>query len=160
MAQRHWRNTGQRADLLPQIDQMLERIRRERGSGTDFLDLKTGKGGIIEAEFLVQALQMKAGIWAPNWHDALKQLAERGILTARETAEAKRGYEFLRRCESALRRWESKSVSTFPAAADEQRKLATRLDYSDVDLFQQEYLAAREMIHALYERRIATAQGQ
>ena len=42
------------------IDDMVQRIRRERGSGSDFLDLKTGSGGIIEAEFLVQALQMRA----------------------------------------------------------------------------------------------------
>ena len=58
-AQRHWRTAGQRTDLFQQIDNMLERIRRERGSGHDFLDFKTGAGGIIEAEFLVHALQMK-----------------------------------------------------------------------------------------------------
>lgn len=156
MAQRHWKKAGARSDLFQQIDQMLERIRRERGSGSDSLDLKTGEGGVIEAEFLVQALQMKAGVWEPNWHDALTRLAGTSVLTAREAAEAKRGYEFLRQCESALRRWENKSVSTLPATRDEQEKLAMRLEYSDFDLFWQEYLAARERIHTLYERRIAT----
>jgi glutamate-ammonia-ligase adenylyltransferase len=64
MAKHVWRNAGQHVDLRARIDNMLERIRRDRGSGSDFLDLKTGFGGIIEAEFLVQALQMRENIWS------------------------------------------------------------------------------------------------
>src|SRR5213083_50955 len=81
MAQHYWRKAGQRPDLFEQIDDMLERIRRDRGSGSDFLDFKTGVGGIIEGEFLVQALQMRENIWEPNWERAVDQLRERGHLT-------------------------------------------------------------------------------
>ncbi len=157
MARRHWRAAGERADLFQQIDTMLERIRRERGSGSDLLDYKTGAGGIIEAEFFVHALQMKGGIWEPNWHEALKQLGAHGLLTAREVAEAKRGYDFLRRCESGLRRWENKSVSALPTAADDQQKFAVRLGHEDFETFRQEYVTARETVHALYTRRIKSA---
>jgi glutamate-ammonia-ligase adenylyltransferase len=157
MAQRCWRETSQRADLFQQIDNMLERIRRERGSGRDFLDFKTGAGGIIEAEFLVHALQMKAEIWEPNWNDALEQLRERGVLPAAQAADAKRGYEFLRRCESALRRWENKTVSTLPSDAGEQRKLAVRLGYESLDAFREKYVEARETVHALYNQRVKSA---
>ena len=45
VVQKIWRQVGQRADLFETIDNMLERIRRERGSGSDFLDFKTGSGG-------------------------------------------------------------------------------------------------------------------
>ena len=154
MAQRCWREASQRADLFHQIDNMLERIRHERGSGRDFLDFKTGAGGIIEAEFLVHALQMKAGIWNPSWNDALEQLRERGVLPAAQAADAKRGYEFLRRCESALRRWENKSVSTLPADPNEQQKLANRLGYENVSAFAKEYVDVRETIHRLYEHHV------
>src|SRR6266567_1129045 len=58
-----WRQAVQHSDLPARIDNMLERIRRDRGSGSDFLDLKTGRGGIIEAEFFAQALQMRENIW-------------------------------------------------------------------------------------------------
>src|SRR5437870_11840039 len=58
IAKRVWRDAGQHVDLRLRIDNMLKRIPRERGSGSDFLDLKTGGGGIIEAEFLVHALQL------------------------------------------------------------------------------------------------------
>ena len=152
--QRIWREVGKESDLLAKIDNMLERIRRERGSGSDFLDFKTGSGGMIEAEFLVQALQMRSGIWEPNWQRALIALRENKMISDRDASNATQSYELLRRTETALRRFENKNISTLPAAPEEQEKLAKRLGYKDVDLFAKEYRAARETIHALYERSI------
>ena len=154
MVQRIWRGVGQQSDLFAKIDHMLERIRRERGSGSDFLDLKTGTGGIIEAEFLVQALQMRSGIWEPNWQRALIALREIKMVSDRDASDATQSYEVLRRAEKALRRFENKNVSTLPSAPEEQEKLAKRLGYKDADLFANQYRAARETIHALYERSI------
>ncbi len=154
MVQRIWRGVGQQSDLFAKIDNMLERIRRERGSSSDFLDLKTGTGGMIEAEFLVQALQMRSGIWEPNWQRALIALREIKIVSDRDASNATQSYEVLRRAERALRRFENKNVSTLPSAPEEQEKLAKRLGYKDVDLFAKQYRAARETIHALYDRSI------
>ena len=152
MVQRIWRGVGQQFDLFAKIDHMLERIRRERGSGSDFLDLKTGTGGMIEAEFLVQALQMRSGIWEPNWQRALIALREIKMVSDRDASNATQSYEVLRRTETALRRFENKNISTLPYAPEEQEKLAKRLGYKDVDLFAKQYRAARETIHALYDR--------
>jgi len=152
MVQRIWRGVGQQSDLFAKIDHMLERIRRERGSGSDFLDLKTGTGGMIEAEFLVQALQMRSGIWEPNWQRALIALREIEMVSDRDASNATQSYEVLRRAERALRRFENKNISTLPYAREEQEKLAKRLGYKDVDLFAKQYRAARETIHALYNR--------
>ncbi len=154
MVQRIWRGVGQQSDLFAKIDNMLERIRRERGSSSDFLDLKTGTGGMIEAEFLVQALQMRSGIWEPNWQRALIALREIKMVSDRDASNATQSYEVLRRAERALRRFENKNVSTLPSAPEEQEKLAKRLGYKDVDLFAKQYRAARETIHALYDRSI------
>jgi len=154
MVKKVWRGVGQQVDLFEKIDNMLERIRRERGSGSDFLDFKTGAGGMVEAEFLVQALQMEAGVWNPNWSEALRELGERGLLSGAEVEKAARSYDFLRRCETVLRRWENKSVAMLPAETNEQSSLAKRLGYEDVTAFASEYVDARETIHALYQRRI------
>ena len=154
IVQRIWREVGKQSDLLAKIDNMLERIRRERGSGSDFLDFKTGSGGMIEAEFLVQALQMRSGIWEPNWQRALIALGENKMVSDRDTSNATQSYELLRRTETALRRFENKNISTLPGAPEEQEKLAKRLGYNDVDLFAKQYRAARETIHALYERYV------
>ena len=102
---------------------------------------------------------MKAGIWEPNWNDALGKLSESGILPAAQARDAKRGYEFLRRCESALRRWENKTVSTLPSEPSEQRKLAVRLGCEGLDAFREQYVDARETIHALYNRLVKSAAG-
>jgi glutamate-ammonia-ligase adenylyltransferase len=154
MVQRIWREAGQQHDLFAKIDNMVERIRRDRGSGSDFIDFKTGAGGMVEAEFLVQALQMKSGSWNPNWNEALRELAARGLLSTSAVTEATHSYDFLRRCETALRRWENKSVSTLPADSNKVRKLAHWLGYNDAESFSREYVDAREKIHGLYNRHI------
>src|SRR5438067_1846864 len=154
MAKRVWRDAGQHADLRARIDNMLERIRRERGSGSDFLDLKTGIGGIIEGEFLVQALQMRENIWEPSWHHAVDRLHKSGRLDDLEIANLKTAYSFLRRCESGLRRHENKSVSAFSSDPDEQRKLAIRLGYDSFETFRRDYVDARDKIHEVYSRHV------
>jgi [glutamine synthetase] adenylyltransferase / [glutamine synthetase]-adenylyl-L-tyrosine phosphorylase len=153
IAKREWHRAGQDPNLPITIDGMLERIRHERGSGSDFLDLKTGRGGIIEAEFLVQALQMRENIWEPNWERAADRLRERRILKDAESEKLKEAYRFLRRCESAVRRYENKAVSALPSDPSEQRKLAIRAGYDSFEAFQREYIDARDAIHMLYERR-------
>ncbi len=158
-AKHAWRDAGQHVDLRARIDNMLERIRRDRGSGSDFLDFKTGAGGIIEAEFLVQALQMRENIWEPNWERAVDRLRESGCLGDSEVVTLKEAYAFLRRCESVLRRFENRGVSALPSGPGEQRKLAIRLGYEEFDVFRERYVDARETIHALYERRVRGASG-
>src|SRR5947209_10509833 len=143
---------GQRPDLFAQVDAMLQRIQRDRGSSSDELDFKTGRGGIIEAEFLVQALQMRAGDWNQKMTEALAELAENGII-AKEHAEKLRGhYQHLRSIESILRRWENKSISVLPADKVEQDKLAARVGAKSLDAFAQTYREARGSIHAIYSQ--------
>jgi glutamate-ammonia-ligase adenylyltransferase len=149
-----WRRAGQDPSLLPAIDSMLERIRRERGSGSDFLDLKTGRGGIIEAEFLVQALQMRENIWEQNLERAIDRLHQHGHMIDSEATTLKNAYALLRRCELALRRYDNRSVSTLPSDPDEQRKFAVRFGYHEFDAFRPDYVSARETIHMLYEQHV------
>jgi [glutamine synthetase] adenylyltransferase / [glutamine synthetase]-adenylyl-L-tyrosine phosphorylase len=151
LARRVWRIAGQRADLFAQINAMLERIRRDRGT-SDELDFKTGAGGVIEAEFLVQALQMRAGIWNPKMNGALGQLTEAGVMQKPDAEALRSYYEYLRSLESILRRWENKSVSTLPADKTEQEKLAKRAGAKSLNEFAETYRRARAGIHAVYSR--------
>src|SRR6266513_2349362 len=157
IAKRAWSRACQDADVFIKIDDMLERIRRERGSGSDFLDLKTGSGGIIEAEFLVQALQIRENIWEQNWERAVDGLHEQRHLDSAEVAKLKRSYALLRRCELVLRRYDNRGGSTLPRDPDEQRKFGMRLGYHEFDAFGRDYLEARDAIHALYQGHITPA---
>ena len=51
---------------------------------------------MIEAEFLVQALQMRAGIWNPQTMGALDELTTKGLLREEEAALVKKSYQYLR----------------------------------------------------------------
>jgi glutamate-ammonia-ligase adenylyltransferase len=159
IAKSAWRRASQHPDLFTRIDGMLERIRRERGSGSDFLDLKTGSGGIIEAEFLVQALQMRENIWEQNWERAIDRLHEHGRLTGSAVAKLKNAYALLRRCEFVLRRYENRSVSALPSDPNEQRKFAVRLGYHEFDAFRRDYINARDAIHTLYDEHVKDARN-
>ncbi len=150
LANRVWRAAGQRPDLFAQIHAMLERIWRNRGGTSDELDFKTGVGGIIEAEFLVQALQMRAGIWNPQMGGAIRLLTEAGVMKIAEAEALRNHYEHLRSIESILRRWENKSVSVLPADKTEQEKLAVRAGAKNLDVFAQAYREARAGIHTIY----------
>lgn len=154
MAQRVWRAAGQRGDLIAQIRDMAERVRRERSSGADLLDFKTGTGGMVEAEFLVQALQMRAGIWEANWGRALQQLVAANLIAEDEGKALHEGYALLRNCETCLRRWENKSVSALPNDDFALRRLAVWAGYPEMERFSQDYLRARENVHTVYERRM------
>jgi glutamate-ammonia-ligase adenylyltransferase len=149
-----WRDTGKKADLFEKIHNMIERIRRDRGSGTDFSDFKTGAGGMVEAEFAVQALQMKNDVWNPNWNAALAELVRQNLVSSADAESLASGYDFLRRSETALRRWQNGKIDILPVEPEEQRKLSKRFGYDNVEGFTTGYLAARETVHAFYERQI------
>jgi len=143
-----WSIAGRDPDLFGKIDAMVQRVRAERGSGNDALDFKTGLGGIVEAEFLVQALQMRHDVRETSVRLAIAKLAN--IISPEDADLLGRGYEFLRRLETVLRRWRNTSASSLPPDPVEQRKLAIRMGFKDREGWQQGCERARADIHAIY----------
>jgi glutamate-ammonia-ligase adenylyltransferase len=155
LAKELWREAGERPNLVRQIEGMLIRIANERGSGNDFFDFKTGIGGMIEGEFLVQALQMRHRVWEPNFSVAIEKLAAKKVLEKRDARSLQSAYNFLRTCESVLRRWQNRSVSTLPTTREEEDQFARRMRFATIDEFRAPYGKAREMIHSLRLRYLA-----
>jgi len=79
------------------------------------------------------------------------------VMTAADADELRKSYDFLRRCESILRRWENKSVAALPVDEREHAKLAQRVGAKNLDSFGADYRAARETIHAIYTRYFVRA---
>ncbi len=138
-----WSTAGRDPDLFLKIETMLERIRRERGSGNDALDFKTGRGGIVEAEFLVQALQMRHDVRETSMLRAIDKLPF-------ETESLKRPYQFLRRVETVLRRWQHTASSSLPADLIERGKLARRMQFDEN--LDTACADARTDIHAIFNK--------
>jgi glutamate-ammonia-ligase adenylyltransferase len=145
-----WSIAGRDPDLFKRIDAMLHRVRAERGSGNDALDFKTGVGGIVEAEFLVQALQMRNDVRETSVQLAIVKLA--GVISSEDVDLLGRHYEFLRRLETVLRRRRNISASSLPADPAEQRKLAIWMEFKDRETWQERCERARAEIHRIYEK--------
>ena len=97
--------------LFGQIDAMLERIRRDRGGGSDFLEFKTGTRRDCRSGISRSGAANAKRIWNPEFECRARRFDSTRSPVGLEEQASKR-YDFLRRCESVLRRQENKSIST------------------------------------------------
>ena len=159
----HWlRNyvyaTPLTSDQVAEIWQMRQRIETERGNRQHpELEFKTGAGGLIDVEFLVQTLQLRYGhahpqLRTPRTLAALNRLASLGLVEEGDASALRANYLFLRRIESTLRRAENTSVSCVPAEECQQAQLAKRLHCEDGPTFLKTYRHATERLRAIYDR--------
>lgn len=147
-----WKRWSVRADLKTEIGQMYRRIVKERAKGEDLPHFKTGKGGLIAIEFLVQYLQMKHQVPETNTLRAIEKLAK--ALDPNQSAMLGATYRFLRRIESALRRVSNSSISQLPSNPLELRVLATRLGFDTQEKFLEEYTARRAEVEAIVQEHL------
>ncbi|MBX3186788.1 MAG: bifunctional [glutamate--ammonia ligase]-adenylyl-L-tyrosine phosphorylase/[glutamate--ammonia-ligase] adenylyltransferase [Labilithrix sp.] len=89
--------------IAREMTELVVRGRVELSSDPD-RDLKLGPGGIREAEFFVQSLQLiwggkDASLRPSNTLEALRRLRSRGLVTDRESRELENAYVTLRRLE-------------------------------------------------------------
>jgi glutamate-ammonia-ligase adenylyltransferase len=90
-----------------EIARMRTKIERERSTSKG-VDLKVGKGGLVDLEFAVQALQLGFGrddesLRQQNMFECVRAIEKRKILTSRECRQLRTNLEFLRELELAVR---------------------------------------------------------
>ncbi|MGD0651570.1 MAG: bifunctional [glutamate--ammonia ligase]-adenylyl-L-tyrosine phosphorylase/[glutamate--ammonia-ligase] adenylyltransferase [Verrucomicrobiia bacterium] len=151
---------------VAEIRQMRHRIETERGDQAHAeMEFKTGLGGLIDVEFLIQTLQLRHGHAHPQLRTAhtlaaLNRLTALGIVDESQSAQLRAHYLFLRRIESVLRRMENTRVSHLPTDEREQAWLAKRLGFASRDEFLGNYQLATKRTRELYERGMeAAAKG-
>lgn len=123
-------------------------------------DIKTGRGGLVDVEFLVQYLQLLYGRACPalqcqNTLEALKILRRESVLNKTDYRLLASGYQFLRRLENRLRLVHDQSINAFDDDPSSLAKLAWRLGYrqdrADEQLMN-DYHNATENIRAIFDR--------
>ena len=101
---------------------------RERGGR---LDIKLGRGGLLDIEFAVQWLQMRFGhdprVRSTNTLDALKGLESSGALPSDQATCLREGYLFLRKLEQRLHVVHNTSIHLLEAEAPGLLPLARRM---------------------------------
>jgi glutamate-ammonia-ligase adenylyltransferase len=111
-------------------------MRRRLEESADEGDLKRGRGGIMDIEFVVQYLQLIHGPAFPplrqaNTESALKQLVNFKKIPAADGHALLEAYEFLRRMENRVRVVHGLSAHRLPGTPPAVRKLALRAGYTD-----------------------------
>jgi len=121
-------------ELHSQIRREVER--RDRAD-----DIKLGRGGIREIEFIAQVFQLIRG-----GHDAalrrqptlevLNLLAERGLLPAAVVDDLSQAYVFLRNLEHRLQYLDDQQTHVIPSDAAARDKIARSMEQADFATFQ------------------------
>jgi len=115
-------------------EEALKQIRGRK----DEIDVKTGKGGIRDIEFLVQGLQLIHAdsfpdIIAENTLDALYLLGTKNILSEEEAEQLAGDYIFLRRVEHFLQVQEDRQTHIVPSDREQRAALARRISGTDTE---------------------------
>ena len=147
--------------LRQRMERELARESRER------INIKTGRGGLVDVEFLTQVLQLRYGMTHPSVRardtlGALAALAAVGALPPDDYAQLADGYRFLRRVENALRLASDRPVEDLERARVDLRAVAKRMGFVGTadqvgEALWREYEVRRETIRACYERWFARA---
>jgi [glutamine synthetase] adenylyltransferase / [glutamine synthetase]-adenylyl-L-tyrosine phosphorylase len=139
LSDRIFRADVTRAVALGHVRQAKQQIDREHGAGSEAYNVKLGRGGIREIEFIAQALQLAYGgrdPWlrrAPHTLVSLGRLAERGFITETERAEIFDAYFFLRTLEHRLQMEQGLQTHTVPEDAPRRLLLARRMNFTGSD---------------------------
>ncbi|MFO0810811.1 MAG: bifunctional [glutamate--ammonia ligase]-adenylyl-L-tyrosine phosphorylase/[glutamate--ammonia-ligase] adenylyltransferase [Gemmataceae bacterium] len=110
--------------------------RKVSAAGVGDTEVKTGRGGIRDIEFVVQFLQLLNGGDLPdirqrNTLAALQSLSQAGCLTDQEYQILDDTYRFLRKTEHRLQLLFDLQTHRLPDTPEELRKLARRMGYKE-----------------------------
>ncbi len=124
-------------DLALEIRQIRQRFESEVGrEGAGRRDLKTGRGGLLDIENVVQFLQLREGskhselLEARPTRDHLKRLEFHGILATQHAEILLGGWAFLQRLASRLRIVENRSISELREDRADLDSVARALGYA------------------------------
>jgi len=155
-----------RSEIVRLRGRMENEIARENRA---HLNIKTGRGGMVDVEFIVQYLQLLHGgahpeVRGTNSLLSLLALARGGFVGKDEADALASGYKFLRRLENKLRILHDSSMNELSGEPEKLAPLARRLGYGEGPepperSFLEVYRKITEEIRALFEKYVGTVSG-
>jgi glutamate-ammonia-ligase adenylyltransferase len=148
---------------LKEIREVRTRMERELGKETaGRFNVKVGKGGLVDVEFLTQALQLVHGAHAPGVRRASTRFALRGLAAVGalpgEAARALGDHlTFLRRVSATLRLLGARPADAIDLAGPMPSRVATALGYASRATFLDDYRRRTADVRRLYTDVMATA---
>lgn len=119
-------------------------------------NVKLGRGGIREVEFLAQVFQLIRGGRDTSLRDrstrtTLNTLAEKNLLSATEVQQLQEAYTFLRNLEHRLQYLDDAQTHTLPANPEDQLTVARMMGFNDVESLLAELDAHRAVVAAQFD---------
>lgn len=140
------------ASWKQEVARMRARIEKERTApGKEALAIKTGAGGLMDAEFIAQTLCLEHGWHEPNTLRALQVGREKHVLPAKELDLLIENYRKLRRVEAILRRWSYAGETTLPDDPAPMYRVAVRCGFPNADDFLGAVGRYRTAIRTVYQ---------
>ncbi|MFN2576278.1 MAG: hypothetical protein ABR607_01155 [Pyrinomonadaceae bacterium] len=126
------------AGALTNVRTAKNKIDRQREGGEKGFNVKLGRGGIREIEFIAQALQLAFGgddpwLRTPHTLVALGRLSERRLISERDHSQLSDAYHFLRALEHRLQMEHGLQTHSVPVDQTRRELVARRMNYSDAD---------------------------
>jgi glutamate-ammonia-ligase adenylyltransferase len=160
---------------VAEIHHLRMRMERELAAENDNrFNLKKGRGGLVDIEFITQMLQLAYGHRFPKLRQrstlaALQALHETKVLKRGESRLLGEGYMFLRKLDHRLRLERDQSIDAFEADPARLEGIALALGYGSRNTGRRptfnsgkkllhDYRAKRENIRACYERYFVPVQ--
>jgi len=115
-------------------------------------NIKLGSGGIREAEFIVQSLQLIRGgripqLRAKSFYQALEALQEHEVIPQDKANTLKQEYSFLRKVEHILQMQYDEQTQQLPDNECDQARLIAVLDFENYTAFYQRLQHALSIVH-------------
>ena len=151
--------------LLAEIAAMKTRTEQEVvGAQKLDRDVKSGRGGIREIEFIVQAFQLLHAGRYPFLQThmtiaALQQLLRYGLVKPDLAEFLTQAYWFLRRIEHAIQMREEHQAHALPVDAAETAAVARTLGFPSPATFQHQLQAVRTRVRSTYEELFRAEEG-
>src|SRR5690242_863685 len=120
-------------------------------------NVKLGRGGIREIEFIAQALQLAHGgrddwLRVPHTLVSLGRLADREFITQQERSELSDAYDFLRTSEHRLQMEHGLQTHTVPESEQARALIARRLGFHNPQDFISSLATHTRHVRATYDR--------
>jgi glutamate-ammonia-ligase adenylyltransferase len=144
------------ARALKEIGEVRTRMEVELGKETPGRwHVKLGRGGLVDVEFLAQALQLVHGarqpeVRRPSTAAVLRALGRVGALSPRTATALVDHYRFLRRVSAALRLLGARPTDTLELAGPMPARVATALGLPGRDAFLAAYRERTGAVRAAY----------
>jgi glutamate-ammonia-ligase adenylyltransferase len=147
-----------------ELDEIV-RIRKRMEDGgirrtPDQLSIKTGSGGIVDIEFIAQALQLRhsgsdPGLRSVNTLESLGRLKEGGYLPPDDAVHLDSAFRLLRTVEKVLRRQDRRARTRLPSDNERLTALARALSYPDRTALEEDLEHSMARTRSIFEAHLA-----